>query len=225
MFFYNEEEAPSLSYSVSPSSLSFSSQGESKTSTFSVTNGPHTGGISLSSDNADFSVSPTSVAGDVTSQVITVTFNGSDNTQTGTISVLDSNSNVLATISVDSAAYVAPPPLSYSVSPSFLSFTYQGESLTSTFSVTNGPLTGGISISSDNFDFSVSPSSVAGDVTSQVITVTFNGFDNMAMGTISILDSSNNLLESISVDSSGYAGGGGGDGGDPFDPGGGAPPP
>lgn len=111
MFFYKEGEeaqAPSPTYSVSPDLLAFTSQGESKSFTFTVTDGPVAGGISIVSTNGNFSVSPSSVAGDVNSSTVSVTFNGNDQLQTGTISVLDSNSNVLATVSVDSSGYAGP---------------------------------------------------------------------------------------------------------------------
>lgn len=110
MFFYNDNsdvvEAPvlGLTYSVSPSTLSFTQNGQQLT--FDVT-ATGTGGdnYTVSSDNFNFTVSPTSggvSGGDVVT--VTVTFTGNDNTQLGTISFNGDNYGSV-TVQVDSSGY------------------------------------------------------------------------------------------------------------------------
>lgn len=107
MFFYNESAeaaATGLTYSVSPSTLSFTQNGQQLT--FDVT-ATGTGGdnYAVSSDNSNFTVSPTSggaSGGDVVT--VTVTFTGNDNTQFGTITFNGDNYGSV-TVQVDSSGY------------------------------------------------------------------------------------------------------------------------
>jgi hypothetical protein len=109
MFFYKESaevEAPvmGLSYSVSPSSLSFIQNGQVLTFDVSVT-GTGADNYTVSSTNPNFSVSPTSggVSGGDT-VTVSVTFNGNDNTQIGTITFNGDNYGSV-TVNVDSSGY------------------------------------------------------------------------------------------------------------------------
>lgn len=109
MFFYKDsgdEEMPvmGLGFSVSPSSLSFSQNGQHLT--FDVTvSGAGADNYTVSSNNSLFSVTPSSgglSGGDVIT--IEVTFNGSDNSQVGTIT-FNSDNYGSVTVSVDSSEY------------------------------------------------------------------------------------------------------------------------
>lgn len=109
MFFYKESaevEAPvmDLSYSVSPSSLSFIQNGQVLTFDVNVA-GTGADNYTVSSTNPNFSVSPTSggVSGGDT-VTVSVTFNGNDNTQIGTITFNGDNYGSVA-VNVDSSGY------------------------------------------------------------------------------------------------------------------------
>lgn len=109
MFFYNEnseQQAPEagLSYSVSPSSLSFSQTGQRLT--FDVTvSGIGADNYSIVSTNNVFTVSPSS-GGLSGGQVITieVTFQGNNNNQFGTI-IFNSDNYGSVGVSVDSSGF------------------------------------------------------------------------------------------------------------------------
>lgn len=110
MFFYKDNsdavEAPvmGLSYSVSPSSLSFIQNGQQLT--FDVTaTGTGADNYLVSSDNPNFTVSPTNggvSGGNVVT--VTVTFTGNDNSQLGTITFNGDNYGSV-TVQVDSTGY------------------------------------------------------------------------------------------------------------------------
>lgn len=109
MFFYKDsgdEEMPvmGLGFSVSPSSLSFSQNGQILT--FDVTvSGAGADNYTVSSDNPLFSVTPSNggfSGGDVIT--IEVMFNGNDNSQVGTITFNSDNYGSIA-VQIDSSEY------------------------------------------------------------------------------------------------------------------------
>lgn len=111
MFFYNDNNgmqgppASGLTYSASPSSLSFTQTNEQFT--FNVTvSGVGGDSYSLSSSNPQFSVSTNHSGGISGGDVITiyVTFTGSDNTQFGTVSFNGLNFGSVS-VQVDSYGY------------------------------------------------------------------------------------------------------------------------
>ena len=110
MFFYKDNsdvvEAPvmGLTYSVSPSSLSFSQNGQQLTFDVTVT-GMGADSYTASSSNPNFTVSPTGggiSGGDVVT--IQVTFWGNDNSQIGTITFNGDNYGSVS-VQVDSSGY------------------------------------------------------------------------------------------------------------------------
>jgi hypothetical protein len=117
MFFYVEQQvSPPVnndpSYSFTPETLSFGSQGQTLTFDFTVTNGSMAENINITSDNPQFSVSPSSTGISLNDTVtVSVTFNGSNNTQTGVISVTGVNIGLIGTVSVNSSLYSGGGPI------------------------------------------------------------------------------------------------------------------
>lgn len=114
MFFYKESDevqapAMGLTYSVSPSTLSFTQNGQQLTFDVTVA-GTGADNYTVSSDNPNFSVSPTNggvTGGDVVT--IAVTFTGNDNTQLGTITFNGDNHGSV-TVQADSSGYSTGDP-------------------------------------------------------------------------------------------------------------------
>ena len=111
MFFYYEQQAPVVpepTYSFSPEVLSFSSQGQTQTFVFTVTNGSMAENINITSSNPNFSVSPNTTGISFNdSLTVSVTFNGNDNSQNGTVSVTGANLGFIGSVSVNSSPYTA----------------------------------------------------------------------------------------------------------------------
>ena len=111
MFFYKEVSAPVIpepTYSFSPETLSFSSQGQTQTFVFTVTNGSMAENINATSSNPNFSVSPNSTGITANDSVtFSVTFNGSDNMQNGAISITGVNVGFIGSVSVNSSTYTS----------------------------------------------------------------------------------------------------------------------
>lgn len=141
--------------------------------------------INISCDNVNFSFTPTTLPDTSSSAIVTVTFTG--NTATSGIITVTSDT---VSVPVNVFATIVPPILT--VAPTTLSFTDLDS--VRTFTVSGSYLTAPISISCDNNNFEVTPTTLSQTAQSEIVTVTFTG-DSAATGIITV--TSDTVTETI----------------------------
>lgn len=162
---------------VDPTTLNFTDI--DSVQTFTVSGYYLTAPINISCDNVNFSFTPTTLPDTSSSAIVTVTFTG--NTATSGILTVTSDT-VSVPVNLFATIVPIPDPI-LTVTPTTLDFTDLDS--VRTFTVSGSYLTAPISISSNNSNFEVTPTTLPQTTGSAIVTVTFTG-DSAATGIITV---------------------------------------
>ncbi len=165
---------PTINTSVS--SLAFGNvvKGNSAKKTFIVTGTDLTGSLTVSSNNSNFTVSPTTItaASAANGATVTVTYKPSAaGSHSGTITISGGGA-ASKTVSVTGKCVLPTSLITTSVSSLAFGNVVKGNSAKKTFIVTGTDLTGSLTVSSNNSNFTVSPTTITAASAANGVTVT-----------------------------------------------------
>ena len=158
---------------VSTSSLPFGTvvKGNTTKKTFTVTGSNLTGNLTVSSNNSNFTVSPTTLP--ASGGTVTVTYKPTAaGSHSGTITISGGGA---ASIAIRVTGTCVVPTITVSKTALAFGNVVKGKSSALSFSVTGSNLTGSLTVSSDNSNFTVNPTSIsaADAAAGKIVTVTY----------------------------------------------------
>ena len=162
---------------VNPTSLAFDIviKGNTATKTFTVIASNLTGNLTLSSSNSNFTVSPTTITASeaAAGKTVTVTYKPTAaGSHSGTITISGGGATS-KTVSVSGTCVV--PGITVSVSSLAFGNVVKGNTSKKTFTIKATNLTGDLTVSSDNSNFTVSPTTITASeaAAGKTVTVTY----------------------------------------------------
>ncbi len=172
------ENPPTPTITVNPTSLAFGTviKGKTSSKTFTVKGTDLTGSLTISSNNSNFTVSPTTItaAQAAEGKTVTVTYKPSAaGSHSGTITVSGGGA-AAKTVSVTGKC-VNPPTITVNLTSLNFGTVIKGNTSSKTFTVKGTDLTGSLTISSNNSNFTVSPTTItaAQAAAGKTVTVTY----------------------------------------------------